>query len=134
MLLAYEWKTSYVWQDTAIRQPGDIDMLTMRNLLPLAVLMAGLCIPTSTATAGSRTISGGHPYHNGYYFIPPASAWEAPRVRPPIRYGAPAYYYPQSYMPAGVYYNPTVFYPGVSYQRNAYYYMSAYSYQQAYPW
>lgn len=79
----------------------------------------------------------GHPYHNGYPFVPPSSAYEAVGLRPPFWYGVPAYYIPQSYMAPGNSYYPPAWYPGypsVSTWRNAGYYMSAHAGAYSYPW
>lgn len=83
---------------------------------------------------GGRYFSGGHPYHNGFLFVPPSSAYEAVGYRPPIRYGAPAYYFPASYLsPAsGVF--PPPMYPGVPAWRAGGYYMSTYGAGVWYPW
>lgn len=83
---------------------------------------------------GGRYYSDLHPYHNGYPFVPPSSAYEAVRVRPPAWFGAPAYYYPQSYLAPGYSYYPPASYPGVPVWRMGGYYMSAYGSAAAYPW
>lgn len=87
------------------------------------------------SNAAGRYYSGGHPYHNGYYFMPPSSAYESVRVRPPFHYGVPAYYYPSSYLGAPQY----GFYPPATYQyapawRAPFYYMSEYGSAYASPW
>ncbi len=69
-----------------------------------------LCVVMLTQSAhgwgGGRYISGGHPYHNGWLFVPPESAYSGVTLTPPMWYGAPAYYYPQSYLAPGAYYGP----------------------------
>ena len=92
------------------------------------------------ASGKPRLTVGGHPYHNGNYFIPPSSAYEAPRVFPPARYGMPAYYVPNSYLPsyAPAYYgvppHPYTWYPGVPQGKAGGYYLSAYGYYQTANW
>lgn len=94
----------------------------------VGVLVIGLLLSLSpNSEAAGRYYSGGHPYHNGYLFMPPSSAYEAVRIRPPFHYGVPAYYYPESYL-GGQRYG---FYPPATYQyapawRAPYYYMSRY--------
>ncbi len=68
----------------------------------LVALAALAAIPAANAGggAGTRTILGGHPYHNGNYFVPPSSAYEAARVFPPARYGFPSYYMQSSHYAA----------------------------------
>ncbi len=88
--------------------------------------------------AGGRFYRGGHPYHNGYPFMPPASAYESVRVPAPFYRGVPAYYFPESYLGGSV---PSV-YPPTAYPYNYYaprgqagaFYMSAYGAAYAYPW
>lgn len=108
--------------------------MRLRVLVAVGVALAGWCIADSEAHAFGRQISGGHPYHNGAYFIPPASAYEAVSYRPPFRYGVPAYYYPESYLAPGVTYYPVSEYPWFPPARAGYYYMSAHSYYYSYPW
>lgn len=99
-----------------------------------AVFMMGALAPKADAWWG-RKYTGGHPYHNGYLAVPPASAYEAVRLRPPAYYGAPAYYYPQSYLGVGNPYQPSwSTYPYIPAQRSAAYYMSAHSQATVYPW
>ncbi|QDU59792.1 hypothetical protein Pan216_06250 [Planctomycetes bacterium Pan216] len=80
-----------------------------------------------------RFQSGGHPYHNGYLFIPPASAYSAVTVRPPVWYGTPSYYYPESYLPAAQAVYPPTNYPGTPMSTAGYYYLSEKSYYYLYP-
>jgi hypothetical protein len=47
-----------------------------------------------------RYVTGGDPYHNGYLYVPPASAYMGVTYGPPIFFGHPAYYHPGSYMGA----------------------------------
>jgi hypothetical protein len=72
-----------------------------------------LAAPEAKAWGRGRFISGGHPYHNGHLFIPPESAYSAVTYRPPVWFGAPAYYYPGSYLPAGGVLPGPVVYPSV---------------------
>ena len=100
------------------------------------VLVATLFLSTE-ALANGRYYTGGHPYHNGFPFVPPSSAYESVRVRPPFWYGAPAYYYPQSYLGGSVpnVYGPTTYqYQYAPTWRQAGYYMSAHGAAYAYPW
>lgn len=108
--------------------------MRLRVLIAAAAVVVGFTLCTDRADAFGRQISGGHPYHNGYYFIPPASAYEAVQVRPPIFYGAPAYYYPESYLAPGATYYPVSEYPYTTPARAGYYYMSAYGFYRTYPW
>lgn len=98
-------------------------------------LWAGVtaCVLASPAAAG-RMISGGHPYHNGYHFIPPASAWDPVRLRPPIWYGAPAYYFPGAYLGEQRSFYPPADYPYVPASRAGSYYLSAHGFAATYPW
>jgi len=106
------------------------------GILVLAVVLAA----TGAAQAGGRFYSGGHPYHNGYLFMPPSSAYEAVRVRPPFFYGVPAYYYPESYLGGGVQANYPGYYPPATYPqyfptwRAGAFYMSSYGAAYASPW
>lgn len=109
-------------------------MVKSRFILAAGLVLAGLAFGVDRAEAGGRMYFGGHPYHNGYYFIPPSSAYEAPSLMPPPRYGIPAYYIPSSYLAPGVTYYPMADYPYVPVERAAGYYMSAHAYQYAYPW
>jgi hypothetical protein len=105
-----------------------------KKQLALGLVIVGVLCAAESRAAG-RYYSGGHPYHNGFHFMPPASAHEAVRVRPPFRYGVPAYYFPESYLGAP----QRGFYPPVNYQyaptwRAPFYYMSEYGSAYAYPW
>lgn len=82
---------------------------------------------------GGRRIYGGHPYHNGYHFIPPASAWDPVLVRPPVRYGAPMYYFPESYLAPDRAYYPPAHYPYVSTDRIGAAYLSTHVTVAQYP-
>lgn len=100
--------------------------------------IAVLLLSASLSEAGGRFYSGGHPYHNGYPFMPPASAYEAVRVRPPFYRGVPAYYIPGSYLGGSVpgYYPPTT-YPHQylpSWRAGGAYMLSTYGAAHAYPW
>ena len=92
------------------------------------------------ASGKPRLTVGGHPYHNGNFFVPPSSAYEAPRVFPPARYGMPSYYVPNSYLPAygpayyGVPPHPYTWYPGVPQGKAGGYYLSAYGYYHTANW
>lgn len=104
-----------------------------------AAILVGTLLTSSRALAwGERWVSGGHPYHNGYLFVPPSSAYEAVRYRPPIWYGPPAYYYPESYLgPDFMSYYPQPDFPWVNMGRaryGGYFYMSHNAYLYAYPW
>ena len=111
--------------------------LQLALIVTAVVLACG--IAASEAQAGARTIPGGHPYHQGHLFIPPASAYQAVRLRAPIQFGVPAYYYPGSYLqipadqpwgrpPADYYYG------NLPFSRAGGYYMSANGAMYAYPW
>ena len=66
-------------------------------------LMAALA--TSAEAGGGRVRMpwyGVDPYHSGYLYVPPASAYMGPSVMPPARYGFPSYYVTSSYLPAGM--------------------------------
>jgi hypothetical protein len=109
----------------------------VQKIFLAGLVLVGVLGFTSDVKAGPwRKMMGGHPYHNGYYFIPPSSAYEAVTLRPPIRYGAPAYYYPESYLaPApAVYMVPVTWYPGVPAWRAGGYYMSGAGPAYFYPW
>jgi hypothetical protein len=122
-------------------------MIRMRTAL-LAATLAALVFGADAFAGGQpRRVFGGHPYHNGNFFIPPSSAYEATRVFPPARYGFPAYYVPGSYLPAAAnpafpyaYGNaypvqhPYTWYPGVPQGRAGGYYLSAYGYYHTANW
>jgi hypothetical protein len=95
-------------------------------VLVAAIVAAGAMADQAQAFNRMRKRMGGHPYHNGYYFIPPSSAYEWVRVRPPIRYGAPAYYFPESYLGPSAFEGgmPAAWYPGIPVDRLGGYYMS----------
>jgi len=115
-----------------------------------AAIVWGAIGNDAQASGKPRLTVGGHPYHNGNYFIPPSSAYEATRVFPPARYGMPAYYVPSSYLPANMlvrpgfatnpygYYgyqpNPATWYPGVPQAKAGGYYLSGYGYYQTANW
>ena len=101
-------------------------MLRIHRLLAAGLVVGAVACLANDAQAFNkmRKMMGGHPYHNGYYSVPPASAYQAVRLRPPVRYGAPAYYYPGSYLAPGTSYYPAAWYPGVPSGRAAGYYMS----------
>ena len=86
------------FSDLGFSNWGVNNVSNLRSLFLTSFVVAATLMGASSATAGGRTLSGGHPYHNGYLFVPPASAYEAVNYRPPLRYGAPAYYFPQSYL------------------------------------
>ncbi|MGL4465313.1 MAG: hypothetical protein ACRC1K_24420 [Planctomycetia bacterium] len=119
-------------------------MNTLRAVVAAAVVSAAAFAPATAQAWGGRYYSGGHPYHNGYYAVPPASAYEAVSVRPPVFFGAPAYYYPGSYLPAEMSYYPPADYsqgPGYTtysayypHSRAAGFYMSSHAYYYAAPW
>lgn len=83
---------------------------------------------------GGRFYSGGHPYHNGFHFVPPASAYEPVWIRPPFRYGVPANYFPASYLSPDTGYYPPQPYPGIPTWRSGFYYMSVHGAGTWYPW
>ena len=97
-----------------------------------AALVWGAVGQQADASGKPRLTVGGHPYHTGNYFIPPSSAYEQTRVFPPARYGFPAYYVPNSYLPAygpayqGVAPHPYTWYPGIPQGKLGGYYLSAY--------
>jgi hypothetical protein len=119
-----------------------------------AAFVWGAASSDAFASGRPRLTVGGHPYHNGNYFIPPSSAYEAPRVFPPARYGMPAYYVPNSYLPAGMLgapgygappgfgspaymgmpQHPYTWYPGIPQGKAGGYYLSAYGYYQTANW
>lgn len=105
----------------------------LRRVVTITILLGALT-SASSAMAHGRKFVGDHPYHVGYYAVPPVSAYEAVRVRPPMRYGAPMYYYPESYLPAGMGGQIPAWYPGVPAERSAYYYISGYGQMRVYPW
>jgi hypothetical protein len=109
-------------------------MTRLRSLMLAAFAAAGLFATGSDAGAPPRRTFAGHPYHNGNYFIPPSSAYEATRVFPPARYGFPAYYVPSSYLPPGMVMSPFTWYPGVPAGKAGGYYMSAYGSYNAANW
>lgn len=111
-----------------------IAMSKLRGIAFAAMILVGAAIDCSECQAGGRRYTGGHPYHNGYYYIPPSSAYESVRVFPPPRYGVPAYYVPASYMPPGALRATMPTYPGTPMYRAAGYYMSAYGYYHTYDW
>ena len=85
---------------------------------------------------GSRPYVGGHPYHDGNLFIPPSSAYSAVGPRPPLRYGAPSYYYPASFLYMGPqvrygYYPMSTYYGGAPFANP--YYLSTYATQSMTP-
>lgn len=106
----------------------------MKKRLLMAAASLGLALGATCVSeaGGGRKVSGDHPYHNGYLFIPPSSAYEAVRVRPPVWMGAPAYYYPGSYMSGYSVYPPPV-YPGVPVWRAGGYFMADYGPLYVYP-
>jgi hypothetical protein len=120
--------------------------MTLRKSVLTALasaLLWGAVNQDASASGKPRLTVGGHPYHNGNFFIAPSSAYEAPRVFPPARYGMPAYYVPNSYLPAGMlagpaYYgvppHPFTWYPGVPQAKAGGYYLSAYGYYQTANW
>lgn len=86
---------------------------------------------------GGRYYFDPHPYHNGYFFVPPSSAYEEVRLRPPFWFGVPAYYIPQSYLAPGTDYYPPAWYPtypNIPAWRAGGNYMSARGAASAYPW
>lgn len=93
----------------------------------------GLCVSNTAAAGGGRMVSGDHPYHSGYLFIPPASAYDAVSVRPPVWFGAPAYYYSGSYTAPGYGVYPGAYYPGVPVWRAGGYFMADYGNLYVYP-
>lgn len=99
----------------------------------LAVCGLALGVVHTAQAGGGRKISGDHPYHNGYLFIPPASAYEAVRVRPPVWMGAPSYYYPGSYLSGSYSTYPPPVYPGVPVWRAGGYFMADYGPLYVYP-
>lgn len=109
-------------------------MLKFRTLLVAGIVALGFASQGNEAHAfGGRYFSGGHPYHNGFLFVPPASAYEPVWIRPPFRYGAPAYYFPGSYLsPTSTIYPPAP-YPGIPGYRQAGYYMSIHGAGSWYP-
>lgn len=110
-------------------------MTKLRFWMLAGAMTAGFLLTASSADAGGgRKIIGGHPYHNGNYFIPPSSAYEGVRVYPPFRYGAPAYYFPGSYLPAGVAPFSFTTYPGTPFGRAGGYYLSTYGYYKTVNW
>lgn len=98
-----------------------------------------MIVLSSTATqAGGRFYSGDHPYHNGHPFVPPSSAYEAVRVRPPFFRGVPMYYYPESYLGGSLpgYYPPAT-YPYnylPAWRHGGSFMLSTYGAAHAYPW
>jgi hypothetical protein len=112
-------------------------MANIREHLMAVVLLTALA-GVGQVEAGGRFYRGDHPYHSGYHFMPPSSAYEAVRVRPPFYRGVPAYYFPESYLGGSV---PSV-YPPTGYPFNYFaprgqagaFYMSAYGTAHVYPW
>jgi hypothetical protein len=109
-------------------------VLKIRYLVVLGLAALGATFAAQDAAAfGGRYFSGGHPYHNGFLFVPPASAYEPVWIRPPFRYGTPAYYFPASYLsPTSAIYPPAP-YPGIPSYRAAGYYMSIHGAGNWYP-
>lgn len=115
----------------------------------LALCLIGIGASSSIAEGGmgggifgGRYVAGGHPYHSGYHFIPPSSAYEAISYYPPFHYGIPSYYAPASYLapgylaPVPINYVPAFpnTYPYIPVERASSYYMSAHSYYYISPW
>lgn len=105
-----------------------------RAIYTFALTLGLALLSGQQSDAGGRRYAGGHPYHNGYLFIPPASAYESVRLAPPPRYGIPAYYVPSSYLPPGFTYQTPVLYQNVPLTKSAGYYMGGYGYYHTYPW
>jgi hypothetical protein len=88
----------------------------MKRLLLIAVVLAGLLVPTDSASAYRG-------WRGGYYYSPRANVYMTPRsysyYRPysygyrPNYYGYRSYYYPRSTYAYGRYYGQ-VYRPGVS--------------------
>jgi len=116
-------------------------LFNSRKLLALALVAGGmLCVAAEANAWGGRMYFGGHPYHSGNYAVPPVSAYQGVRVRPPIRYGAPAYYFPQSYLGPGAAYSYVPHpprqpaYGSIPVWRSGGYYMSARAVTVYHPW
>ncbi len=102
-------------------------------------IFAACAIALGLAATGSKVFASGrhnkHPYHAGYQFIPPQSAYSGIRFPAPIGFGVPAYYFPGSYLPPGMTYQIPRSYPYyIPPGRAGYYYMSTHAYRSAYPW
>ena len=116
----------------------------MRKLLLGVGLVVATLMVAADAQAGGRAYwaRAEHPYHapglsQGWYAYPPVSSYSAVTLRPPIAYGAPAYYYPESYLAVDpVYAYPTAYPYSYYYPAGpaGYYYMSAHGYMTVYPW
>lgn len=109
-------------------------MKSVRLLVAAGALLSLVTWGESTALAFGRKFSGGHPYHNGYHFVAPSSAYEGVWYRPPFRYGSPAYHFPHSYLVPGKTYYPSTAYGHIPSKRAASYYMSAHGYYYSMPW
>ena len=110
-------------------------MTRLSVVVVAGALLIGMLPELGTAGESAHRLLYKHPYHAGYHFIPPASAYSGVMFRPPIQFGAPAYYFLGSYLPPGASYYPRATYP---YQappaRGGYYYLSEHAFGTAYPW
>jgi hypothetical protein len=98
-----------------------------------AVVLSSVWSGTASAFA-RRKVHFEHAYHTGYHFIPPASAWDPVKVRPPLRYGAPMYYFPGSYLSRNRAYYPPAHHPHVSSDRLGGAWISIHARHATYAW